>query len=102
MPIYEYGCNACGREFETLVRSGTTPDCPDCHSTDLAKKLSVFATAASGGDPAPDGHRLRVLRSPGRTGRVCVQSLIIRCNWGNWGQTRFPPGIRQKADFRRK
>lgn len=53
MPIYEYGCNACGCEFETLVRSGTTPDCPDCHSTDLAKKLSVFATAASGGDPAP-------------------------------------------------
>ena len=53
MPIYEYGCNACGREFETLVRSGTTPDCPDCHSTDLAKKLAVFATAARGGDPAP-------------------------------------------------
>ena len=46
MPIYEYACNKCGQEFETLVRSGTVPDCPGCRSTDLEKKLSVFATAA--------------------------------------------------------
>ncbi|MFO1396112.1 MAG: zinc ribbon domain-containing protein [Burkholderiales bacterium] len=47
MPIYEYACNGCGHEFETLVRTGTTPDCPTCHSTDLAKKLSVFAAGKS-------------------------------------------------------
>jgi putative FmdB family regulatory protein len=47
MPIYEYACGKCGHEFETLVRSGTTPDCPQCHSTDLAKKLSVFAAGKS-------------------------------------------------------
>jgi putative FmdB family regulatory protein len=50
MPIYEYACRTCGNEFETLVRSGVAPDCPSCRSTDLAKKLSVFATAQS----APD------------------------------------------------
>jgi putative FmdB family regulatory protein len=53
MPIYEYACNKCGNEFETLVRSSTVPDCPSCHSTDLEKKLSVFATAASTADAAP-------------------------------------------------
>ena len=53
MPIYEYACKSCGSEFETLVRSSTVPDCPSCHSTDLEKKLSVFATAAAGPDPAP-------------------------------------------------
>jgi unspecific monooxygenase len=47
MPIYEYTCNTCGQEFETLVRSGAAPDCPSCRSTDLAKKLSVFATASA-------------------------------------------------------
>ena len=47
MPIYEYACNRCGHEFETLVRTGVAPDCPDCHSTDLGKKLSVFATGGS-------------------------------------------------------
>ena len=39
MPIYEYTCGKCGHEFETLVRSDAVPDCPHCHSTDLAKRL---------------------------------------------------------------
>lgn len=47
MPIYEYACHDCGREFETLVRGGQTPVCPACASTQLDKKLSVFATAES-------------------------------------------------------
>lgn len=53
MPIYEYACQQCGHEFEALVRSSTVPECPDCHSTALEKKLSVFATAASNADAAP-------------------------------------------------
>ena len=47
MPIYEYACSDCGKEFETLVRSGSTPECPTCHSVRLEKKLSVFATTAA-------------------------------------------------------
>ena len=47
MPIYEYACQDCGREFETLVRSDTVPACPQCHSTQLDKQLSVFATASA-------------------------------------------------------
>jgi putative FmdB family regulatory protein len=52
MPIYEYACRKCGHEFETLVRSDSVPDCPSCRSTELEKKLSLFATAASGPEPA--------------------------------------------------
>jgi putative FmdB family regulatory protein len=51
MPIYEYACSTCSHEFEALVRSGATPECPSCHSTQLEKKLSVFATGSS--DAAP-------------------------------------------------
>ena len=47
MPIFEYACADCGREFEALVRSDTVPECPGCHSTPLNKQLSVFATAES-------------------------------------------------------
>lgn len=48
MPIYEYACAACGKEFEKLVRqSSPAPECPVCHSTDLCKKLSAF-NAGSG------------------------------------------------------
>lgn len=50
MPIYEYACGQCGREFEALVRSDTVPECPACHSTELTRLLSVFAT---GGAPEP-------------------------------------------------
>ena len=53
MPIYEYACNKCGHEFETLVRPGTVADCPSCRSTELEKKLSVFATAGSAPEAAP-------------------------------------------------
>jgi len=51
MPIYEYACNSCGHEFEALVRAGTAPDCPNCHSTELGKRLSVFTAASA--QPAP-------------------------------------------------
>ena len=53
MPIYEYACQQCGREFETLVRASTVPQCPGCQSTALEKRLSVFATTASSPDAAP-------------------------------------------------
>ena len=56
MPIYEYACQDCGREFETLVRSDTVPECPQCHSVVLEKKLSVFATAAPAAEQAPMAH----------------------------------------------
>ena len=53
MPIHEYACQDCGREFEMLVRSDTVPACPRCQSTLLARKLSVFATAAAAPEAAP-------------------------------------------------
>jgi putative FmdB family regulatory protein len=56
MPIFEYACSKCGSEFETLVRPGSTPGCPSCQSTDLEKKLSVFASASSSAGAASTGH----------------------------------------------
>jgi len=52
MPIYEYGCLDCGREFEKLVRSDTVLECPECRSKQLERRLSVFATATSSSDAA--------------------------------------------------
>ena len=55
MPIYEYECAACGKEFEKLVRQPLpAPECPDCHSTDLHKKLSAFAALSGSGAAADD------------------------------------------------
>jgi len=44
MPIYEYQCASCGKEFEVLVRnSSSAPACPVCNGSELRKKLSTFA-----------------------------------------------------------
>jgi putative FmdB family regulatory protein len=51
MPIYEYQCDDCGHEFETLVRGDTVPQCPDCESTALHKHLSVTAPLAAQAAP---------------------------------------------------
>jgi len=47
MPIFEYVCRDCHREFETLVTAARQPECPSCHGRDLEKQFSVFAVTAS-------------------------------------------------------
>ena len=48
MPIYEYRCRSCGREFEALVRSGEQASCPGCRSADLERLISMFAVESDG------------------------------------------------------
>src|SRR4051812_44597461 len=43
MPLFEYDCRDCGRQFEYLTRQDQSPSCPACHGVDLQKRLSVFA-----------------------------------------------------------
>jgi putative FmdB family regulatory protein len=51
MPLYEYSCTECAHQFEVLVRSGETPECPACHAKTLERRFSVFAAHTAG--PAP-------------------------------------------------
>jgi len=55
MPLFEYACRSCDREFEALVRAGQAPECPSCGGTDLERRLSVFAahTNTSGAAQTP-------------------------------------------------
>ena len=50
MPLYAYRCADCAKEFETLVRSGDTPECPVCQSAHLERQLSLIAKPAAGDD----------------------------------------------------
>ena len=45
MPIYEYSCENCSRDFELLIRGQEKPVCPHCDSERLIKALSVPAAA---------------------------------------------------------
>ena len=46
MPIFEYTCKSCGREFETLVRPGE-PAAPRARAREL-ERLSLPAVHSSG------------------------------------------------------
>jgi putative FmdB family regulatory protein len=41
MPIYEYGCLACGAEFEKFLQVPAAVACPSCASDRVSRRLSV-------------------------------------------------------------
>jgi putative FmdB family regulatory protein len=58
MPIFEYLCQDCGREFEAFVTSDRKPSCPGCDGANLGKLLSRpgmvgVSERSSGGSAAP-------------------------------------------------
>ncbi|MGI8422152.1 MAG: FmdB family zinc ribbon protein [Gaiellaceae bacterium] len=56
MPIYEYVCMECESHFEELVRSPEQQiDCPDCSTSNVTKKSSVFASHGTAGQPSFGG-----------------------------------------------
>jgi putative FmdB family regulatory protein len=57
MPIFEYICQECQHEFETLVFGRDKAKCPKCESQKLSPQLSVFAVSAksTAGSASPTG-----------------------------------------------
>lgn len=43
MPLFDFTCDACSATFETLVRGGERPRCPQCRGTRLTRHLSAAA-----------------------------------------------------------
>jgi putative FmdB family regulatory protein len=48
MPIFEYLCQDCGREFETFVTGDRKPSCPGCQGANLGKLLSAPGMVGAG------------------------------------------------------
>ncbi len=71
MPIYEYTCGSCKKEFDHLQRTmndGPRPPCPECGSKKTSRKMSVFAVAADtakSSAPVPTGTCGRCGGAPG-------------------------------------
>ena len=53
MPLFEYRCHDCERDFEVLVRASEKPCCPTCQSTKLEKLISAPVAHISGMLPMP-------------------------------------------------
>lgn len=50
MPIYEYRCDACQHEFETIQKISEEPlvECPECRAPKLRKLISAAAFRLKG------------------------------------------------------
>ncbi len=57
MPIFEYRCKDCDKEFETLVMGQERSECPSCSSGKLERLLSTFA-AVTGNSRAASAESL--------------------------------------------
>ena len=75
MPIYEFECKKCHKTFEALLKrmdEKAKEPCPECGSKETARKLSVFAAAASSGSKsapqAPQGGGCGRCGGPGPCG----------------------------------
>ncbi len=51
MPLYDYLCRECGRQFELLRRIKDKDQglqCPECHSDQVERIFSTFAAGGCG------------------------------------------------------
>ncbi|MBW2166467.1 MAG: zinc ribbon domain-containing protein [Deltaproteobacteria bacterium] len=65
MPIYEYHCNNCNKNFEYLVFGKEEPICPACKNKKVGRVLSAcgFVSKGSGGEQSGS--------LAGKLGKIC-------------------------------
>lgn len=49
MPIYEYHCDECKKDFECLVFGNETPSCPDCNGENVNRLMSACGFVSKSG-----------------------------------------------------
>lgn len=67
MPIFEYVCDDCGREFEAFVTGARAAACPACAGVNLAKRLSSPGMVGTS-----NGRREAPFPASGRCGGACA------------------------------
>ncbi|MEW6040322.1 MAG: zinc ribbon domain-containing protein [Elusimicrobiota bacterium] len=73
MPIYEFRCENCGREFELLIYSSDTekPSCKYCRSANLTRLLSRFSARGISAGPASTSIKSCSTCPPGKSCISC-------------------------------
>lgn len=80
MPIYEYTCNACQKEFETLVLGNYKAQCPVCDSQSLTRLMSACGFVSKSTGP---GGETQVKSSSAASGcGTCASSNCGSCGMG--------------------
>jgi putative FmdB family regulatory protein len=57
MPIYEFNCTKCKKDFEVLIMNQSEPvHCPHCYSETAERLMSGFSRAGQGGEDNWDSY----------------------------------------------
>ncbi|MCB9662633.1 MAG: zinc ribbon domain-containing protein [Alphaproteobacteria bacterium] len=69
MPIYEYRCEACGEDFEKMVKlDAPVPACPACGAAQTRKLISASSFVLKGGGWYKDHYGLKSSKGGGSEG----------------------------------
>jgi putative FmdB family regulatory protein len=68
MPIFEYHCMKCDKDFETLVFGDQEVCCPTCQGTKVKKLLSTFSYKNDGGFSSSQGSSCGSCSAPSCSG----------------------------------
>lgn len=58
MPLYEYHCETCARDFEkrrSIAQADEPTRCPECASDEVTRKLSLFIALTKNDSATPWG-----------------------------------------------
>ncbi len=72
MPIFEYTCEKCGKEFEMLVFREEEAECPVCGAKKPKKKMSSFGFSV--------GYKFTSSASKGSSCAGCSSSNCSSCS----------------------
>jgi putative FmdB family regulatory protein len=50
MPIYEFHCEECGQDFESLIMGSDEPECTVCQSKNVCKLMSTCGFISKSGN----------------------------------------------------
>ncbi|SLM27747.1 Regulatory protein, FmdB family [Desulfamplus magnetovallimortis] len=76
MPIFEYKCNGCKKDFELLVIGSQKPLCPSCSSPDLVKLMSACGFFSKTNGP---GNTVQTTSSAGSACSGCAATSCSTC-----------------------
>ncbi len=66
MPIFDFTCVDCQKDFEELVIKGEMPNCPFCSGQNIEKKVSAPSPQKSGSFPFKVGPVSPLAKLPSR------------------------------------
>ena len=87
MPLYEYHCEACGKDFEeqqSMSFTASDTECPFCGRKQAVRKISSFSSSVKGPHRKP------------RSSDIKAEQAIQRINQAT---TRLPPPFGKRGDY---